>query len=211
MPGIVAGCPQLPPRQGQPFRAPNRAKEGDPQVEPWRARSEAMFGNRIPCTMKPPRIEGLCPLIQVFDMPTSLAFYRDLLGFEVVQQAPPGDRCDWAWLTRDGADLMLNTMFEADARPPAPDRARVVAHGDTGLFIGAPDVDAMYEYLRACEVQVEPPVVRPYGMKQLCLRDPDGYGICFQCRVAEPGAAPNSGPATPLGTTGATEGPPAVR
>lgn len=118
-------------------------------------------------------------------MPTSLAFYRDLLGFEIVQQAPPGDQCDWAWLTRDGAELMINTMFEADARPPAPDPSRVAAHGDTGLFIGAPDVDAMYEYLRAREVKVEPPVVRHYGMKQLYLRDPDGYGICFQWRVAE--------------------------
>ncbi len=160
--------------------------------------------------MKPPGIQGLCPLIQVFDMPTSLAFYRDLLGFKVVQQAPPGDRCDWAWLARDGAELMLNTMFEADARPPAPDGARVVAHGDTGLFIGAPDVDAMYEYLRACKVRVEPPVVRPYGMKQLYLRDPDGYGICFQWRVAEPGTAPTGGPAMSLGSAGATEGTPAV-
>lgn len=117
-------------------------------------------------------------------MPTSLAFYRDLLGFEIVQQAPPGDRCDWAWLRRDGAELMLNTMFESDNRPPIPDAARVAGHGDTGLFIGAPDVDAMYEYLRAKGVEVRAPVVRDYGMKQLYLKDPDGYGICFQWAAA---------------------------
>jgi len=57
----------------------------------------------------PPKIQGLCPLIQVFDMPRSLAFYRDLLGFEVVQQAPSGDNCNWAWLKLEGAELMLNT------------------------------------------------------------------------------------------------------
>ena len=105
---------------------------------------------------------------------------------------------------------MLNTMFEADARPPAPDPSRVAGHGDTGLFIGAPDVDAMYEYLRARGVEVEPPVVRHYGMKQLYLRDPDGYGICFQWRVAEQGAVPNGGPATLRGNPGVTEGPPSV-
>ncbi|MBX3734499.1 MAG: VOC family protein [Verrucomicrobiae bacterium] len=143
--------------------------------------------------MNPPAIQGLCPLMQVFDMPTSLAFYRDLLGFQIVQQAPPGDRCDWAWLARDGAELMLNTMHEADARPTTQDCARMMAHGDTALFIGAPDVEAMYEYLRARGVVVDPPVVRPYGMKQLSLKDPDGYGICFQWRAAEPLRAANGG------------------
>ncbi len=33
--------------------------------------------------------EGVCPLLEVFDMPASLAFYRDVLGFEVVASAPP--------------------------------------------------------------------------------------------------------------------------
>ncbi len=29
------------------------------------------------------KVEGVAPLIQVFDMPTSVAFYRDVLGFEL--------------------------------------------------------------------------------------------------------------------------------
>ena len=32
----------------------------------------------------PIKVEGGAPLLQVFDMPTSLAFYRDKLGFEVL-------------------------------------------------------------------------------------------------------------------------------
>jgi catechol 2,3-dioxygenase-like lactoylglutathione lyase family enzyme len=130
-----------------------------------------------------PRLQGLCPLIQVFDMRRSLAFYRDLLGFEVVERAPAGDDCDWAWLRSGSAELMLNTMYEAPDRPDAPDEARTAAHGDTMLFIGAPDVDAVYSHLRAQGVGVEAPVVAPYGMKQLSLRDPDGYGVCFQWRA----------------------------
>ena len=130
-----------------------------------------------------PRIEGMCPLIQVFDMPRSLAFYRDLLGFEVVQQAPPGDHCDWAWLRLGSAELMLNTMYEAPDRPPATEAARVAAHADLCLYIRAPDVDAMASYLRANGVIAHGPVVVAYGMKQLSLKDPDGYGICFQWSV----------------------------
>ena len=38
-----------------------------------------------------PAIRGLCPLIQVFDMPNSLNFYRNILGFVEVQKSGPGE------------------------------------------------------------------------------------------------------------------------
>ncbi len=77
------------------------------------------------------RIEGLCPLLEVFDMRRSLGFYRDLLGFEVVAAAPPGDAAAWALLRRGGAELMLNTAYEQHERPPAPDPARIAACGSS--------------------------------------------------------------------------------
>ena len=33
-------------------------------------------------------VRGVCPLVQVYDMPTSVRFYRDTLGFEVVTTSP---------------------------------------------------------------------------------------------------------------------------
>ncbi len=33
-------------------------------------------------------VRGLTPLLQVYDMPTSVRFYRDVLGFEVVSTSP---------------------------------------------------------------------------------------------------------------------------
>ena len=129
-------------------------------------------------------IRGLAPLLQVFDMPTSIAFYRDVLGFEVVSTSAPGDTFDWALLRLAGVEIMLNTAYEADQRPDAPDRARVVAHGDTGLYFGCPDVDGAYGHLRAQGVDVAKPAVRDYGMKQLHVTDPDGYSLCFQWPVS---------------------------
>jgi catechol 2,3-dioxygenase-like lactoylglutathione lyase family enzyme len=126
------------------------------------------------------KVEGSAPLIQVFDMPTSVAFYRDVLGFTVVRQSGPGDDFDWGLLKLDGAELMLNTAYEKGDRPPAPDRARIAAHEDTAFYLGCKDVDAAYEYLRLRGVDVQEPTVAPYGMKQLYLKDPDGYVICFQ-------------------------------
>jgi uncharacterized glyoxalase superfamily protein PhnB len=84
---------------------------------------------------------------------------------------------------------MLNTAYEAGERPAAPDPARVAGHADTTLFFGCPDVDAAYALLRERGVEVEPPVVRDYGMKQLSLSDPDGYGLCFHWPAPTPEAA----------------------
>lgn len=128
----------------------------------------------------------LCPLIEVFDMPTSLRFYRDALGFELVRSSDPGEDFDWGWLRRQGADLMLNTAYERGERPDAPDPARVASHGDTALFFGCPDVDAAYNHLVEQGLKVEAPNVTGYGMKQLYLTDPDGYRLCFQWRAGEP-------------------------
>jgi glyoxylase I family protein len=129
-------------------------------------------------------VRGLAPLLQVYDMPTSIRFYRDVLGFQVVSTSPKlggEDRFHWALLRLGHAELMLNTAYEFDAeRPTERDRARTAAHGDTGLFFGCPDVDAAYEELRGKDVRVEKPKVAQYGMKQLSFRDPDGYGLCFQ-------------------------------
>jgi glyoxylase I family protein len=126
------------------------------------------------------KIEASAPLIQVYDMPTSVAFYRDVLGFTLVDQSSPGDDFDWGWLRLNDADLMLNTAYEKDSRPPAPDPARIDAHGDTAFYFGCRDLDGAYAYLRSKGVDCDAPKVAPYGMKQLYLKDPDGYVICFQ-------------------------------
>jgi uncharacterized glyoxalase superfamily protein PhnB len=128
-------------------------------------------------------VRGLTPLLQVYDMPTSVRFYRDQLGFEVVATAPVlgEDSFHWALLRLGGAELMLNTAYEFDSeRPPERDCTRTAAHDDTGLFMGCPDVDAAWQELVRKGVTVQQPVVTGYGMKQMYLRDPDGYVLCFQ-------------------------------
>lgn len=128
-------------------------------------------------------VHGMCPLLNVFDMPASLAFYRDVLGFAVVSTSRPDPEPDWVLLRKDGAELMLNTAYERHVRPPDPDPARVAFHGDTGLFFGCRDLDAAYAELRAKGLEVQPPVERDYRMRQLYVKDPDGYVVCFQWPV----------------------------
>jgi len=125
-------------------------------------------------------IRGMAPLLQVFDMPASVRFYCDLLGFELVNTSKPAHDFGWALLRLNGVELMLNTQYETDQRPDAPDPVRTAAHDDTCLYFGCPDVDGACRYLRSKGLDVNEPVVRTYGMKQLDLVDPDGYHLCFQ-------------------------------
>jgi len=132
----------------------------------------------------PIELRGLTTLLQVYDMPTSVRFYRDVLGFSIVNTSPPlggDDRFHWVWLRRENIDLMLNTAYEDDdERPSSPHPARFSAHDDTCLYFGCPDVDAAYEDLLAKNITVSKPTVAAYGMKQLYFHDPDGYHLCLQ-------------------------------
>jgi catechol 2,3-dioxygenase-like lactoylglutathione lyase family enzyme len=129
-------------------------------------------------------IHGLCPLLQVFDMPTSIRFYRDLLGFQMAGASEAlsdnPDDVNWSWLKFNEAAVMLNTAYEPEYRPAEPEQARFAGHGDTCLYLGCPDVDAAYRYLRGKGLDIQEPKVALYGMKQLYITDPDQYCICFQ-------------------------------
>ena len=123
---------------------------------------------------------GVAPLLHVYDMPTAVRFYRELLGFELVNASNDGEEFDWCLLARSGAEIMLNTMYEAEHRPSQQDARRTAAHSDTGLYFACRELDSAYEHLRANGLRVDPPRVAPYGMRQLYFSDPDGYVICFQ-------------------------------
>src|SRR5215472_18165754 len=90
-------------------------------------------------------VRGLAPLLNVFDMPTSIKFYCDGLGFEIaLNDGKPAPHFDWVLLRLNESELMLNTAYEQDQRPPAPDPKTIAAHQDTAIYFGCPDVDGVY-------------------------------------------------------------------
>lgn len=132
-------------------------------------------------------IRSATTLLHVYDVPTSLAFYRDILGFEVALSSPPftpaKDDFGWALLRLNGIELMLNNAYENNIRPPVPDPDRTKAHADTTIYLGCPDLDFARAHLRAHGIDAPEPKVAYYGMRQICISDPDGYGVCLQWPV----------------------------
>ena len=131
-------------------------------------------------------LASMTPLLQVFDMPRAVEFYCAKLGFEVVDHSPEIDAAEgryfhWCCLRRDGAQVMLNTAYDAGERPAERDEARWAGHAHTVLFVGCPELDALHAELCARGLAIAPPQTSSYGMRQIEVTDPDGYQLCFQC------------------------------
>lgn len=110
--------------------------------------------------------------LKVADLDRALAFYRDLLGFEVTQRF--GSQA--AFLSAGGYHhhLGLNTWESAGGRPPAP--------GTTGLYHVAilyPTRAALADALRRLRRAGIPlDGAADHGMSEaLYLHDPDGNGV----------------------------------
>ena len=124
-------------------------------------------------------IKNMTPLLQVYDMKASVAFYCDILGFAVARSYEPDGHFYWASLELGGAKLMLNARYEDDKRPAEPEADRRNAHADTELYFECDDVVEIYTALKNKGVDLEPPAESNYGAMEIKLRDPDGFGIYF--------------------------------
>lgn len=110
--------------------------------------------------------------LKVADLDRAIAFYRDVLGFEVTQRYGPGA----AFLGAGGYHhhIGLNTWESAGATPPPP--------GHTGLYHTAvlyPDRRALAQALRrVIEAGIALEGAADHGVSEaIYLRDPDGNGV----------------------------------
>ena len=121
---------------------------------------------------------GMAPLLLVYDMPTSIRFYRDILGFELKQAAETPakeDNYSWVLLNLNGIDLMMEPKFPEKLRPSF----YTMEDKDMHLYFGCPDVEAAYVNLHAKGIEIKKPVITVYGFKALYVRDPDGFLLVF--------------------------------
>ena len=126
----------------------------------------------MPVAPRTAAIRELVPLLFVQDIARSVAFYQQL-GFSVAGTWEPDGKLAWCRLEREGSAIMLQQAEEEDG--PAEGRGRGV-----GLFFNCDDVDALHAEFISAEVKTAPPHVAFYGMKQIFLKDPDGYELCFE-------------------------------
>ena len=122
------------------------------------------------------------------DPEASMAFFRDVLGFEVrMDVGYEGMR----WITvgppaQPGTNIVL---YPPSATPGITEEetrtiAEMMAKGTfASLLLATPDLDATFEEVQATEAEiVQEPTEQPYGVRDCALRDPAGNMIRIQER-----------------------------
>jgi uncharacterized glyoxalase superfamily protein PhnB len=120
------------------------------------------------------------------DPEESVAFYRDVLGFEVRLDVGGGKM---RWITVGPVDQPGTSIV---LHPPAADPgttdderrliAEMMAKGTYAMIVLATkDLDATFERLQASNAEiVQEPTQQPYGVRDCAVRDPAGTMIRIQ-------------------------------
>jgi uncharacterized glyoxalase superfamily protein PhnB len=117
------------------------------------------------------------------DPDAALAFYRDILGFEVRKDVAYGGM---RWITvgppgQPGTSIVLHPPA---ANPGVTDEERrtiaeMMAKGTYGMIIlASKDLDRTFERIQATGAEViQEPTQQPYGVRDCAFRDPAGNHI----------------------------------
>jgi catechol 2,3-dioxygenase-like lactoylglutathione lyase family enzyme len=112
--------------------------------------------------------------IPVSDVDRAIGFYRDTLGFTLLEDEPMGPTMRWVQLQpkSGGATVALTTWFD-----------HLQPGGQQGLMVHVDDVDAEHARLAAAGVEMSPPGDNPWGRATM-FKDPDGNGLIFATLTA---------------------------
>jgi catechol 2,3-dioxygenase-like lactoylglutathione lyase family enzyme len=123
-------------------------------------------------------ITGISPFFIVRHVPSSLAFYRDRLGFEITFQGPEPDDIFFGIVRRGGAQILLKDVGVA----PVPNYTRDIKQGIArwDAFVAVPDPDALAAEFASRNVELfEPLKDTDDGLRGFELKDADGYLLFF--------------------------------
>ncbi|MBO9685382.1 VOC family protein [Roseateles chitosanitabidus] len=120
------------------------------------------------------------------DAETSLAFYRDVLDFEIRKDVAFGGN-RWITIGPKGKPDTSIVLFPPNATPGVTDDekrtiAEMMAKGTYAmLLLGSQDLDATFQRLQAGDAEiVQEPTDQPYGVRDMGVRDPAGNMIRIQ-------------------------------
>ena len=118
-----------------------------------------------------PVFESLAAIFQVGDLPEALAFYTDVLGFEIAWTW--GDPPSYASVCRDRVEINLGAPKQGEATAPR------------AAYITVTNIDAYYAGLCARGAVVTVPIGdRDYGMRDFTIADPSGNTISYGQAIA---------------------------
>lgn len=123
-------------------------------------------------------IGGISPCFIVRDVPATLAFYRDKLGFEVTFEGPEPNDIFFGIVQRDRAMM----MFKSIGAEPVPNHTRDVGCGKPpwDAYVYVPDPDALAAEFTSRGVEFSETLKDTHdGLRGFEVTDADGYVLFF--------------------------------
>ncbi|HEU4793856.1 MAG TPA: VOC family protein [Nitrolancea sp.] len=121
-------------------------------------------------------------VMPVTNLTASLAFYRDCLGFTVIEHNAASDL---AWIDANGYPLLLAGPDAGDIASN-PDEILEVVRPNGTLHVFANDLDRLRAELTERGVTSVRLVERAWGDRTLTIRDPDGFTVSFWTLIQRP-------------------------
>jgi lactoylglutathione lyase len=122
-------------------------------------------------------VKKLTPNLVVSNVEQSIAFYRDVLGFELAQTVPEASPFVFASVRSGPVEIFFNAPEPAHAEYPAfKDRP---IGGTLTLFIEVERIADAYAVLKDRVKVVMPFEKKWYGVTEFAFTDPDGYVITY--------------------------------
>lgn len=134
--------------------------------------------------MTRPTISHISPFFIVADVPATLSFYRDMLGFEVTFRGPTPDDEFFGIVRRDGAVIFFKALGEiSDGKEvvvePVPNYNRKPAFS-WDAYLEVPDPEALAAEFASRGVRFSVPLgAGDDGLRGFVIEDIDGYGLFF--------------------------------
>jgi uncharacterized glyoxalase superfamily protein PhnB len=129
-------------------------------------------------------MQSLIPALAVKDIPTSLSFYNDVLGFETTFTLPDDNgNIVHASLKRGDVEIMLGLLDLTQAHNQGALGKGVLLYTTVA---DNEDVDALYEHAKRQGAQVtQEPVDQFWGHREWIVADPDGYLMAVSKVIAQ--------------------------
>lgn len=113
------------------------------------------------------------PLLWVKNIEKSIRFYEEI-GFEISETWKPKEKIEWCRIEFHDAALMLQQTSNSETQQ------QISEDNGIQLYFITDDVEVVYHQIRTRGIEVSPPKIEFYGMKQVFVTDPDGRTLCFE-------------------------------
>jgi len=119
------------------------------------------------------KFDAIAPVFLVEDVRRAAEYYRDRLGFSLTEYF--GEPPAFTIVRRDAVRIALRLAGDVKG---GSNRARNTESFDAYIWVS--DIDTLYKQFVANKAPVSgPPELQVYGIRELWIRDLDGYVVTF--------------------------------